>query len=537
VAGLLLVEDEEAIKQKLLNNVSWGKYGFDPVVSAGNGLEALAMLERYPIEIMVTDVQMPKMNGIELIKEIKRRNYRMKIIVISGFAEFEYAQESIKLNVSDYLLKPFASRRLLEVVLRYKDELEREQADRSELNNLREQLQKNMAALQEKLILDLLNGNRPAGNIGAQLEFLGLATLENHRFQVAVLEIPEHQLSVLTEEEKYLLNMQFFEQVRRLFDEEDAIAGWHWIVNCRRNRVAMIVLDPDPDLPSRLEEKLEQLRTVLNRSLACGVGHPYHELADLSVSYKEACSALQYRYLYGMNQVFSINDLNLDNPSYHKLFYYLHQNSIFDNLKIGADAAIQKDLKSFIHEMRQARLSPELSKIVVSNLLLLTSATLNELGYNAIEVFGSGMSSLTMVSQAESLEELEGILESLFKHIQEFINRKRTSYNHQLVEEIRQYLDDHFETDITLSAMATRYKISPSYLSLLFSERTGKNFSDYLTERRIKKAKELLKHSDLKIYEISNAVGYNDSFYFSNCFKKLMGVSPTEYRENTRTLK
>lgn len=140
--GLLLVEDEEAIRKKLMNNVAWADYGFAPVLGAANGLEALALIEKHPVKIMVTDVQMPKMNGIELIKEIKRRGYQMKIIVISGFAEFEYAQESIKLNVSDYLLKPFASKRLLEVALRFKEELEKEEAERSEMNDLRDQLKK-----------------------------------------------------------------------------------------------------------------------------------------------------------------------------------------------------------------------------------------------------------------------------------------------------------------------------------------------------------------------------------------------------------
>ena len=312
MTGLLLVEDEEAIKAKLMNNVSWAQYGFDPVLSAGNGLEALEVLEHFPIEIMVTDVQMPKMNGIELIKEIKRRNYPMKIIVISGFAEFEYAQESIKLNVSDYLLKPFASRRLLEVVLRFKSELEREKAEQWELSNLREQLRMNIAALREKLILDLLNGNCPVNNIQGQLDFLGLTDLQNHSFQVVALEIPEHQLAGLTEEEKYLVNLQFYQSVQKLFAGNGEAQSKPWVVNCHRNRVSFIAFDPSSDLPIWLEENLAQLRSVINWSLACGVGHLYHELADLSVSYKEACSALKYRYLYGLNKVFSIHDLNLE---------------------------------------------------------------------------------------------------------------------------------------------------------------------------------------------------------------------------------
>lgn len=528
--GLLLVEDEEAIREKLMNNVAWADYGFAPVLGAANGLEALALLEKHPVKIMVTDVQMPKMNGIELIKEVKRRGYQMKIIVISGFAEFEYAQESIKLNVSDYLLKPFASKRLLEVVLRFKEEFEKEEAERSEMNDLRDQLEKNKTALAEKLLLDLLNGNAVT-NIGAQLDFLGISGINNRDFQVAVIEIPENQLPEMSEEEKYLLNLHLYQQVQRL---ANASAYRNFVVNHHRNQVVLIFIEPDHNLPLRLEEILSQAYLSLKYSLACGLGRPYRDLADLAVSYREACSALQYRYLYGMNQVFFINDLNPDHQSYHKILSALHRHPIFDNIKIGAASAIEEDLERIINEIRLAKLNPELTKMVAGNLVLLTLATLNELGYNAGEIFGANDTTLADLNQVESLEELKGLLHSFFARINNHIRQKRASLNHQLVDEIRRYLDENFAADITLSAMANRYHISPSYLSLLFTEQTGKNFVDYLTERRIKKAKELLKHTDLKIYEVSAAVGYKDSFYFSNCFKKVAGMSPSEYRENTK---
>lgn len=530
MTGLLLVEDEEAIKDKLMNNVSWADYGFGPVLSASNGLEALEILEKHPIKIMVTDVQMPKMNGIELIKEVKSRGYQMKIIVISGFADFEYAQESIKLNVSDYLLKPFASKRLLEVVLRFKGELEKEEAQESEINVLREQLNKNKTALIDKLLLDLVNGNI-AAKIEDQLDFLGIKEICNRDFQVVVVEIPESQLQNMTEEEKYLVNLQFYQQIKRL---TDATSYRHFIINHHRNQLVMIIIDPDQDLPIRLEEIINQTHLALELAVACGVGRQYRDLADLAISYREACSALQYRYLYGLNQVFSINDLNPDTQSYHKLLNSLQRNSIFDNLKIGASSVIEEDLKKIINEIRIAGMSPELARMVASNLILLTYTTLNELGYNSGEIFGTNDSALANLNRVESLDELEQLLASFFDRINNHIQKKRASLNHQLIEEIRLGLDENFAEDITLSAMANRYNISPSYLSLLFTERTGKNFIDYLTERRIKKAKELLKHTDLKIYEISNAVGYKDSFYFSNCFKKITGVSPSEYRDSTK---
>lgn len=529
MASILLVEDEEAIQQKLVNNINWAENGFDKVFAAGNGREALAVLEQNAVDIMVTDVQMPKLNGIELLKEAKKREYKMKIIVISGFAEFEYAQESIKLSVSDYLLKPFASRKLLDVVLRLKGEIEAERAAQSEVQILRDQLQRNMSALREKLFLDLINGNLVVADPQANLKFLGLNDLEGRSCQAVVVEIPEHQMRKTSEEEKYLTNLQFQNQVKRRLE------AWNyrrWIVNNRLNQITLIIFDPDQHVVMQLEELLTQLQVALEQPLTIGVGHQYRELKDLAVSYREACVALQYRYLHGANRVFSIHDVNLDNPFYHKYFYSLHQNRIFDDLRIGSFQTMRKDLEALIGELRQAQLNPESLRIIAGNIILLTCATLNELGYNPNEIFGAEFSPLVAVDQAESLAELEQHLLEVFARVNGYVTRKRASLNQHLIEEIRRFVDENFTTEITLSGIANQYNISPGYLSLLFTERTGKNFSDYLTERRIRKAKELLKHTDMKIYEISNAVGYNDSFYFSNCFKKIVGAAPSEYREH-----
>jgi two-component system response regulator YesN len=363
------------------------------------------------------------------------------------------------------------------------------------------------------------------------LDFLEIGELIDCSFQVAVIEIPESQLQNMSEEEKYMVNLQFYQHTNRL---TNADTYRHFIINHHRNQLVMIIVDPDSDLPIRMEEIINQIHLELELAVACGVGRQYRDLTDLAISYREACSALQYRYLYGLNQVFSINDLNPNTQSYHKLLNSLQRNPIFNNLKIGAGSEIEEDLKKIVGEIRAAGMSPELARMVASNLILLTYTTLNELGYNAGEILGTNDSTLANLNQVESLDELEQSLTSFFDRINNYIQKKRASLNHQLIEEIRLGLDENFAEDITLSAMANRYNISPSYLSLLFAEKTGKNFIDYLTERRIKKAKELLKHTDLKIYEISNAVGYKDSFYFSNCFKKIAGVSPSEYRESTK---
>jgi two-component system response regulator YesN len=528
MAGLLLVEDEEAIQQKLVHNTNWREYGFDRVYAASNGVEALAILEQNQVEIMVTDIQMPEMNGLQLLKECKNRNYNLKTIVISGFAEFEYAQEAIKLGVADYLLKPFASKKLLGVILKLKEEIEQEQSEQSQIQALREQLQQNIPLLQDKLFLDLINGNLITKNPNFDLKFLGLDDLEGRDFMVVVVEIPENQLREFNEEEKYLLNLQLHNQIQQRLGTWDCR---YRIINNRLNQITVIVFNPGERLAEELEELINQLQLSFNQPLTIGMGHCYHELKDVSISYREACVALQYRYLYGANRIFSINDINRDNPYYHKYFYNLHKNKIFDDLRIASFDTLQKDLAELVGELREAQLSPESLRIIDSNIMLLTCTTLNELGYGPNEILGQDLGQILDVNRAESLEELEQQLLSFFALVNDYISKKRTSLNENLVDEVRRFLDENYTAEITLSGIAAHYNISPSYLSLLFTERTKKNFIDYLTERRIKKAKELLKHSDLKIYEIANAVGYNDSFYFSNCFKKIVGMAPSEYRE------
>lgn len=312
MAGILLVEDEGAIREKIMKNVDWTAHGFAPVLGAANGLEALELLQNYPVEIMVTDIQMPKMNGIELIKEVKKRGYQLKIIVISGFAEFEYARESITLNVCEYLLKPFATKRLLDVAVRLLEEIRKEQAEELELNELRTQ----------------------------------------------------------------------------------------------------------------------------------------------------------------------INDLRLDHPGYQKSLYLLYQNKVFDNLRIGAHDQIHHNLKSLFEEMRSSQLNPENIRIIGANLVLLACATLNELGYNPEEIFTGGFPSLSEISHTESLKELEEVITEFFTRINLMISEKRDSVNKQMIDEIRRYLEENYASEITLSAIAAQHRISPGYLSLLFTERTGK-ISDF----------------------------------------------------------
>ena len=151
--SFLVVEDEDMIRNKILNNINWKENGFNNVFSASNGIEALEIVDRTNIDIIITDIQMPEMSGIELIRKIKQRTKRVKVIIITAYAEFEYAKESIKLNVDDFILKPFRSKDLLEIVKKIVEEIIRERSEKDEIESLRKQLRENKKTLQEKLFM------------------------------------------------------------------------------------------------------------------------------------------------------------------------------------------------------------------------------------------------------------------------------------------------------------------------------------------------------------------------------------------------
>ena len=530
--GLLLVEDEEAIKNKLMYNVPWSEYGFTPVLGANNGQEALALLEQHPVAIIITDIQMPVMNGIELIKEIKKRGYPMKIIVISGYAEFEYARESINLAVSEYLLKPFATKRLLEVALRLQKEIQKERAEEEELHALRRQVRSNRSALKEKFLTDLLHRKVATTEISAKLRCFDLVEYEDRDYQVVVIELHDEEGNSTSEEDKNGSNRQFFREAKRLLEVK---VHPSLLLNYDHHQIVAIYFAPGQEpaqgfLPD-LEGYLQKLKAYFHRPFTFGVSNCYRGLQNLSVAYQEAKVALQYRYIHGLNRVYAAWDLNLNYSSYQKSFYQLYQHRIFDDLRIGADLEIREDLKALFAEIRNSHFSPETIRMIAANLLLLTYATLNELGYCPEEIFARCLFPFRQINSTQSLNQLEELLRTFFARISCLVAEKRESLNQQKIEVIRCYVEEHYASELTLSDLAKEHQISPSYLSQLFAERTGMKFIDYLTKCRIDKAKELLKHTELRIYEIAAAVGYKDPYYFSNCFKKVTGLAPSEYRE------
>ncbi len=541
---LLVVEDEQMIRNKILQNIDWKASGFIEVFEACDGVEALKIIKQNNIDIVITDIQMPKMNGIELIREIKSLNRRVKTVIITAYAEFEYAKESVKLNVNDYILKPFKSKDLLEIVKRLMEEITRERNERTELENLRKQLRENKKALQDKLFNDLL-GNSFIGNIHNDLNYLDLFWLKDKEYFIAVVNIDNFVdlIKEEDEEQKYICNLSLFNLVNKYLSEfcknqnisSDINMNWS-VINYKIDQIVIAVYIDMDTFTQALEALIERGRRELGYNLTIGIGNKYQHLTYMHISYKEACSAAMLSHVYGRGIVYRFNDLNFGNKVYSKQLHILVDNRLYDDIKIGAYDEIKKDIVDIITQIKSSKLELEAINTIVYNIMFLSCKTINELGYNVFEIMGNDFSLHFDVKEISDMVQLEEWFLGFFSKVNEYINLKRSNRNESLIAKVKEYVDNNYVDNITLTSISKSFGISSGYLSVLFSEHTGQNFIDYISNLRIQKAKNLLKSTDMRIYEIADKVGYRDAYYFSAAFKKIVGINPTDYREKLNIL-
>lgn len=540
---LLVVEDEEMIKNKILNNINWKENGFIEVFDASDGVEGLEIIRSNSVDIIITDIQMPKMSGIELIREIKSFNKTIKTIIITAYAEFEYAKESITLNVNDYILKPFKSKDLLDIVKKLTEEIIRERSERIELENLRKQLRENQKALQDKLFNDLL-GNSFIGNIDNDLNYLELSTLKGIEYFIAVVNINNFvDLIRGDEEQKYICNLTLFNWVKKFFSdysrEKETFKGVnfnYYVINYKMNQLVIVFYNDAEIVTPMLEELIDGGRKYLGFNLTVGLGNKYHNVTDMYISYKEACSAASLSCIHGKGIVYSFDDINFGNTVYSKQLHILVETKLYDDLKIGAFEEIKRDIVDIITQIKSSKLELDAVNAIIYNIILMSCKTINELGYNVFDIVGNEFTLYFNVEENIDLVQLEEWFLSFFFKVNEFINLKRNNRNEYLIAKVKDYIDLNYTENVTLTNISKTFGISSGYLSVIFNDYIGQNFIDYLSYLRIQKAKELLKNTNLRIYEISDKVGYRDAYYFSVAFKRIVGINPTNYREKLNML-
>lgn len=518
---VLLVDDEEDVRQAVRAKLDWEALGFQVIGEAGNGQEALELAELEQPDVIMTDIKMPFMDGLELCRHVRRLLPATRLAILTGFDEFEYAREAITQQVDDYVLKPIDAENLAQVFARIKTSLDGEIAARRDMERLRRHYEQSLPMLRQQALLEWISGSLAAPAFSRISQELGLR-FAAPCYCAAALRY-EHE-----GEDAALLALSLMELVDELLP--DSLP--HYVVKTQDRIAVLFLLEQGVQIVT-LEEALRQIfsmsQKLLGVEVQIGLGKMYFQVRDMARSFAEAENALEYQFLLDKGLCVYIGDIE-PGLKIEQSIDPLYAEELLRQIKIGTAEQVQEAVGAMMEHLRAHSSLREcqvyLLELFTGLLRIIRTYRLNEEEARLDTLLGEGIA-----MRFAGHQELENWLRSFCENLRRLTRKERKDSICLLVDKARELLNTQYmDADLSLERVCTKLGVSPAYFSTIFKRETGEGFVGYLTGLRTEKALELLQSTDDKTYQIAEKIGYADPNYFSYVFKKRYGMSPSKYR-------
>ena len=517
---VLLVDDEELIRQGIFESVEWDKLNMTVVGQAEDGEEALELYLQHKPQLILTDIKMPFMDGLELVERVKSQDPDTYIVIISGYDEFQYAQKAIKLGASDFILKPIDLEELEKLLHRISLEFFEKKKRELEERTMKEKVETSLTILQENFLKDIMFKRIDSLSIQEGINELKIANTAYHT--VLLVQIDNTAQIDMTEQGFY----PFIHDV--LAEEEET-----YTLEINHNELVILLFGENENLVKRKRSRIiQRIRMgVKAHSITTAFGSIYSALSFLAQAYEEAAEALEYKFILGSGHDISYDEVKGRKHEYANVINSKDYDRIY-SMDFTDKDRIEKDITLLMADIKNAgRDSYLYSQMIISTIYMSAIKALKEMGGTIEEVFHPIAEFKQIVSNPTMDLMKVRLIETLLK-IVNYMNDRKFGKSSYLIEKAKLYIQQGLhDPNFSIEAVARHVNISNSYFSILFKQETGQTFVDYLTSLRMKKAKYLLKNSGYRTYEISDMVGYNNSTYFSTIFKKYTGCTPSEYRK------
>ena len=533
---VFLVEDEMVIRRGIKNSIDWEKEGYIFCGEASDGELAYPMIIKEKPDILITDIRMPFMDGLELCKLVKKELPNIKILILSGYDEFDYAKEAIRLGVTEYLLKPISSGKLLEALNGVSESIRREKEDKDLVRKYMEEMRENTEHEKQKFFEQMIAGNlsmADALETGKKYEknlSAGMYNLLLFRF---TLGKENRKSGELLGEAEYAIE-KLTERLEYVFEFQRGVEGWAFL----------LMADNEEQMSERVKELSKDLEEIMkNYSTIAyfgGIGQLVARLRELEESFREAERALAARFTMELNRIISVEDIRmaqnvdtLDDIEITSFGEIEKTRTMLEKfLNNGAEDEIDEFVDVYINELPEENLKSVLMRqyIIMDAYIVMMSFCEKIEGIEG-EMQAQSEELKNSMKTIQTLEEIKNYIRMLLKKIigvRDTISGRRYSDIIEIAKD--QIRKTYMSDEISLNTIAAEVGMSPSYFSSIFSKEMGKTFVEYLTEIRMDRAKELLMCSSMKTSEIGYEVGYKDPHYFSYIFKKTQNCTPKEFR-------
>lgn len=533
---VFLVEDEMVIRRGIKNSIDWEKEGYIFCGEASDGELAYPMIIKEKPDILITDIRMPFMDGLELCKLVKKELPNIKILILSGYDEFDYAKEAIRLGVTEYLLKPISSGKLLEALNGVSESIRREKEDKDLVRKYMEEMRENTEHEKQKFFEQMIAGNlsmADALETGKKYEMNLSAGMYNLLLFRFTLGEENRKSGELLGEAEYAIE-KLTERLEYVFEFQRGVEGWAFL----------LMADNEEQMSERVKELSKDLEEIMkNYSTIAyfgGIGQPVARLRELEESFREAERALAARFTMELNRIISVEDIRmaqnvdtLDDIEITSFGEIEKTRTMLEKfLNNGAEDEIDEFVDVYINELPEENLKSVLMRqyIIMDAYIVMMSFCEKIEGIEG-EMQAQSEELKNSMKTIQTLEEIKNYIRMLLKKIigvRDTISGRRYSDIIEIAKD--QIRKTYMSDEISLNTIAAEVGMSPSYFSSIFSKEKGKTFVEYLTEIRMDRAKELLMCSSMKTSEIGHEVGYKDPHYFSYIFKKTQNCTPKEFR-------
>jgi len=535
---VMIIDDEPMIRKGIRTMVNWKEHDCEVADEASDGVEGIEKIKACLPDIIITDIRMPEMDGLTMIREVKALIPHSKIIILTGFRDFDYVYEAIQVGAFGFTLKPSKISELDALISRAVTELRFSLKREEEIQKLRLLLEKHMPILREKLLYELLYGYKDInGDIEGRMKLFNLEI--NHFLMLMVVCETGEELNRMNAYDRHVYQFGVIKSVEEIFGPSFKLLS----IPCNdMDSVFILNIPENPgDFMTLINEKCLQLQEMVsqcfNMVLTIAISSDGDSSADIHNKFNECLQALSYKHYAGSGSVIHFADLNSffhcnDNPDIR-----IVQDKLLEQIKSGNEEGTRAALKELSECFeRHAIREPESVKGYIKSLLneintirlsvmAVDSDRGEETPYNLEGLY-------RIIDTADEISSMIEIFSEAAQRVTSRINRYNTRSIKQIIKKAMAYIQEHYQEQLTLNDIASHVYVSPSYVSRMFSRELNKNFVEYINEVRIEKAKELLRDVRYKTYEIADRVGIQDARYFSRLFKKHTGMTPTEYRDS-----
>ncbi len=528
----ILVDDEEAVLKGLQNHVNWHRHNVEIVGAFPSGQEAWDFVRQRPVDLVVTDVCTPYMDGIELAKRVRQMYPRTKILFVSGHADVGFLKDALKLDAVDYILKSIDLDEMDQTLTRVVGMIGEEQNREKKFSEMEELLAQSMPLLRTRRLSALLRErDEDEASALSELQFLGIPLEDATHYAVMVVWLANkwQVIGGLNERERMLFGLK----IQAIC--EDVLARHNSSI-CFKDRLSefiLIVNAEGEDCETTFLEVAASVRERLFRELglevSIGISGRFSGIFKIRDAYRSACEAIERRYQIDSELPISVK--KYEEVGDLKSTRERAEKEISEAIMHGDAAAVHRVRLQFMDYVHGIPSLDERQNFLLF-LLMLPAGLLTNLSTREKGAYASQRQLMERFLLCGGQEEQEALLSEAYDEVTALLLNRSEPQPSAVIRHVKEIIGREYAGRLTVNSLAREVYLTPTYLCVLFKQQTGKTINEYITLERIRHAKELLTDSNILLYDVCFMVGYLSPSYFSKLFKKYTGLSPSEYRES-----